>query len=276
MLSGYAKREWSTVLAIGVLLSITVVAADGGPWVIPVVLVTAAMLAFFRDPHRRIPTERGLLVSPADGVVSSIHRLERFEPFDGPAVCVRIFMSVLVVHVNRSPCHGIVASVTHKPGDHLNALNPESAEVNESVLTVLLHPTGRHPVAAVRQVAGVLARTIVCIARPDLVLQRGQRLGIIKLGSTVELYVPEAAHPRIAVEQGQSVVGGLTVLARVGPLLPGRELPDAASLLTAQASAAPKATTPEAAIPKAAVPETAPTEPATEPSDAESARDSAG
>lgn len=225
MLSAYAKNECATITAIGAMLAIVVIVVGDWPWAILILLLTVATLAFFRDPERRIPTERGIMVSPGDGRISSIHRVEHFEPFDGPAICVRIFLGLLDVHVNRSPCHGIVQSVTHKPGEHINALNPKSAEVNESILIVLLHPTGRHPVAAVRQVAGIVARTIVCRAIPDMVLQRGQRFGIIKLGSTAELYIPESAHPRVAVEQGQMVKGGLTVLANVGPSPPGRESP---------------------------------------------------
>ena len=221
MLSGYAKREWITIIAIGVMLSIAAGACGRWLLIVPIALLVVAVAAFFRDPHRRPPTQRGLMVSPADGKISSIHRVEHFDPFDSPAVCVRVFMSVLDVHVNRSPCHGIVASVVHKPGDHVNALNPESAEVNESTRIVLIHPTQRHPIAAVRQVAGVLARTIVCATAPDKVLQRGQRFGIVKLGSTVELYIPETSNPRVVVEQGQSVRGGLTVLAHVGRTMPG-------------------------------------------------------
>ena len=255
MLSGYAKREWSTIMAIGVLLSIAAIVAGVWPVAILVVLLAAGAVAFFRDPQRYVPTQRGLMVSPADGRISSIHQVEHFEPFDGPAVCVRIFMSVLDVHVNRSPCHGLVESVTHKPGDHLNALNPDSAEVNESVLMVLLHPTGRHPLAAVRQVAGILARTIVCRAAPDIVLQRGQRFGIIKLGSTVELYVPAIAQPRVVVEQGQYVHGGVTVLVHVGAAsdraqpaaAPAQPAPTAAPDNAADADQSPAADPPSTA-----------------------------
>ncbi len=222
MLSGYAKSEWSTILAIGVMLTATLIVIGWWPLAIIIALVTVALLAFFRDPHRRTPTQRGIMTAPADGRISSIHRVEHYDAFDGSAVCVRIFLSVLDVHVNRSPCHGIVGRITHKPGDHLNALNPDSAEVNESITIVLLHPIRRHPIAAVRQIAGLLARTIVCAAREDLVLQRGQRYGVIKFGSTTELYIPDTLTPRVLVEQGQYVYGGLTVLAEVGPPHPGQ------------------------------------------------------
>ncbi len=222
MLSSYAKREWLTVIAIGLMLSVTFSVL--GLWSVTVlaVLLTLAVLSFFRDPNRRIPTQRGAFVSPADGRVSSIHEIEHFEPFDGPAVCVRIFLSVLNVHVNRSPCHGVVASITHRPGKHLNALNPESAEVNEATLMVLAHPFQGHPIAAVRQVAGLLARTIVNAAQVEETLQRGQRFGIIKLGSTTELYLPKAHQPQVAVNVGDRVFAGTTVLANVHPPRSGR------------------------------------------------------
>jgi len=222
MLSSYAKREWLTIIAIGAMLTVTFCIV--GQWLLAVLalLATLAVLSFFRDPERRIPTQRGAFVSPADGRVSSVHEVEHFEPFDGPAVCIRIFLSVLNVHVNRSPCHGVVKSITHRPGKHLNALNPESAEVNEATLMVLAHPFQGHPIAAVRQVAGMLARTIVNAARVDQTLQRGQRFGIIKLGSTTELYLPKAHQPQVVVNVGERVYAGTTVLANVHPPRPGK------------------------------------------------------
>lgn len=213
MLSGYARNEWLTILVVGLLLGIAT--AVVGLWWLTVViaLATAALVLFFRDPQRRVPTQRGAVVAPADGRVSSVHRVEHFEPFDEPAVCIRIFLSVLDVHINRSPCHGEVVSVTHKAGKHLNALNPDSAEANESNLIVMVHPIRRQPVAAVRQVAGLLARTIVCAVKEGQVLQRGERIGIIKLGSTTELYLPESLGPDVQVQQGQKVYAGRTVVA---------------------------------------------------------------
>ena len=215
MLSNYGKREWMTILVAG--LSLAILLLTVGKW-FTAILVTAATamgLAFFRDPKRVIPTQRGTMVSPADGTISSIHRIDHFEPFGGPATCVRIFLSVLNVHVNRSPCHGLVQSVTHKSGQHLNALNPASAEVNESNLIVLHHPTGLHPIAAVRQVAGLIARTIVSGVTEGQIVQRGQRIGMIKFGSTTELYLPDTLRPEVSVEQGQKVLAGSTRLAMV-------------------------------------------------------------
>jgi len=215
MLSPHAKHEWLTIAAVGVMLTVACLVAGWG-WLILLILpVTAALMAFFRDPNRKTPSQRGAVVAPADGRVSSIHQLEHFEPFNGPATCIRIFLSVFDVHINRSPCHGMVVSIRHKPGDHKNALNPESAEANESNLIVLAHPIRRQPIAAVRQVAGLLARTITCHVHEGDVVQRGQRIGLIKLGSTTELYLPADMQPQVQVRQGQKVYAGVTVVAMV-------------------------------------------------------------
>lgn len=216
-LSAFARAEWLTLLAIGVMLAIAFSLLHWWWGLLLVVILTLALLLFFRDPDRIIPTQRNVVVSPADGRVSSVHTVEHYEPLGQAALCVRVFLSVLDVHVNRSPCHGIVASTTHKPGEKLNALNPRSAEVNESHLTVMLHPIRKHPIAAVRQVAGLFARTIYCDARQGQILQRGQRMGIIKLGSTTEVYLPMSLGPKATVERGQRVIGGVTVVATLSP-----------------------------------------------------------
>jgi len=178
-------------------------------------LLTLVLLMFFRDPRRRVPVQRGIVVAPADGRITSIHDVAHFEPFDGPAICVRVFLSVLDVHVNRSPCYGRVASVEHTPGKFINALRPESAELNESVLIVLDHPTHRTPVAAVKQVAGAIARRIVTGCDVDDILQRGQRFGLIKFGSTTEVYLPEPDHVDVQIKLGEYVYGGETIVAKL-------------------------------------------------------------
>ncbi len=223
MLSPQARNEWLTITGLGVLLSVAA-GVFGIWWLIPVLLIaTLAGLLFFRDPDRAIPSQRNAVVAPADGRVSSVHEIEHFEPFDGPATCIRIFLSVLDVHINRCPCHGRVRSITHKPGLHRNALNPDSAEVNENNLIVLEHPVKGHPVAAVRQVAGLLARTVVCTVKEQAILQRGQRIGLIKLGSTTEVYLPATLRPQVSVQTGQKVSGAVTVIAMITPLSPSDE-----------------------------------------------------
>ncbi len=215
MLSSYGKTQILLITLLGGALAI--VAAFMGWWIVLGITVAAmfAGLAFFRDPNRRVPSLRGQVVSACDGRVSSIHDIEHYEPFGGPARCIRVFLSVLDVHVNRAPLYGRVISVTHKPGKKLNALRPESAEFNESVTIVLENPTTRKPVAAVRQIAGAIARTIVCGVVPGDVLQRGQRYGMIKFGSTTEVYLPSPEHVEVRVRQGQYVWGGETVIAFV-------------------------------------------------------------
>ena len=223
-LSSFAKREWLTILIVGFCVGLSLVLLGQWPWAIAVAAAVLALLSFFRDPKRITPAQRGVAVAPADGVVSSIHELENFPPFDGPAVCVRVFMSVFDVHVNRCPCHGLVREITHQPGAHKNTLKPESAEDNESKTTLLVHAVKGHPVAAVRQIAGLLARTIHNDLNVGQVVQRGQKMGIIKLGSTTELYLPLTLQPQVKVKQGQKVQGGLTVLASVVPVDADREL----------------------------------------------------
>ncbi len=215
MLSGYARTEWTVALIVGVMLTVAALVA-GWWWAAPVtVLVTIAVLLFFRDPVRKPPSHRGVVVAPCDGRVSSIHHVDHFEPFAGPATCVRVFMSVFDVHLNRAPCHGKVERITHQPGKHGNTLSPQSIEDNESTTTLLVHPGKGHAVAAVRQVAGLLARTIHNALREGQVVQRGQRMGIIKLGSTTELYIPVSLEPEVQVTQGQKVKAGETVLVQV-------------------------------------------------------------
>ncbi|MEM6458107.1 MAG: phosphatidylserine decarboxylase [Planctomycetota bacterium] len=235
-LSPYAKNECLAIVAVGLCVGLSLALLGWWPAAAVAATATVALLLFFRDPDRSPPAERGAVVAPADGRVSSVHELEHFPPFDGPARCVRVFMSVFDVHLNRCPCHGQVASVTHQPGRHGNTLNPASIEDNESVTTLLVHPVKGHPVAAVRQVAGLLARTIHHALPEGKVVQRGQRLGLIKLGSTTELYLPLTARPDIQVDVGQKVLAGVTVLARVTPVDPADRLSPQIKLLRTTAT----------------------------------------
>ncbi len=215
MLTRYGQREW-LIIIVGVAVVVIVGILLAWWWLVAVaVLAGGALLSFFRDPPRRIPLGPGLMVSPADGVVSSIHEIENYEPLGGPAVCIRIFLSVLNVHVNRSPCAARVLSLSHKPGKFMNALNPQSADVNESMLMVLGDLSEGKPIATVRQVSGAVARTIVCDVEPGRDLSRGQRYGMIKFGSTTELYLPLSSAPTVLVAKGDKVNGGSSVLARI-------------------------------------------------------------
>ncbi len=168
-------------------------------------------LYFFRDPRRTIPSDPGLLVSPADGTVTEISTLPRVDGIEEPSVRIGIFLSIFNVHVNRSPCDGIVKTTRYTPGRFLDARDPKSGSLNEANAIVLDRPDG--PVV-VRQVAGTIARRIVCAIQENQKLERGQRIGMIKFGSRTELYVPQRVVAEVSVKVGDKVKGGETILAR--------------------------------------------------------------
>jgi len=182
--------------------------------IIPAAILLAFVFYFFRDPKRITPTEPGLLISPADGVIAEISKLEH-EPFiGGPAVRIGIFLSVFNVHINRAPSESKVIRLVYQPGLFMNALNPESAIKNENMWIGLEEEAAPHRRLIVRQIAGLLARRIVCNLRSGEVLARGQQFGMIKLGSRTELILPDEPGLQIVTTVGQKVQGGSSVLAR--------------------------------------------------------------
>ena len=172
------------------------------------------LLWFYRDPPRRIPADANLLLSPADGQIVEIAQDETAA--DGTRTLrILIFLNVFNVHVNRSPCAGRVRAVEYRPGKFLNALKSESTLANErNTLTIEPAAPLSGPIQ-VRQIAGVLARRIVCTARADDQLAAGQRFGMIKLGSRTEIYAPADSRWEILVKVGDRVRGGATILARL-------------------------------------------------------------
>ena len=162
-------------------------------------------LWFFRDPPRRIPTGEGILVSPADGKVTEA---EWIETPGGSRLRLSIFLNVFDVHVNRSPVAGTVTQVNYKKGLFLNAMRADSNVLNESNTVVI---EGEGYTLQVKQVAGLLARRIVCFVKSGDVIQRGQRFGLIKFGSRVDVLMPADAVLR--VRTGDRVKGGSTILA---------------------------------------------------------------
>jgi phosphatidylserine decarboxylase len=169
------------------------------------VLLAVFFLWFFRDPERVIPSEAGLIVSPADGVVTAS---EWIETPNGSRLRLSIFLNVFDVHVNRAPISGTVRAVEYRKGGFLNAMKPESTLTNEQTLVVL--DAGDYEVSF-KQIAGLLARRIVCKVQPGDVVARGQRVGMIKFGSRVDVLLPADAVPQ--VKNGQRVKGGATILA---------------------------------------------------------------
>lgn len=225
-LSSYARAEWISITIIGVLIVASFAVMSWWILVCVAVIATLAGLLFFRDPNRTIPTQRGIIVSPVDGRIVSVHQVERHERFDGPAMCIRIFISLLDPHIARSPCHGNVAAYEHRDGKHRNALNPESLEDNESVHFTLHHPIRDYPITSVRLIAGLIARTIVCHLEEGQTIQRGNKIGMIKLGSAAEVYVPLELKPTITHQVGQRVRAGETPLAQISVLDTSTKLDD--------------------------------------------------
>jgi phosphatidylserine decarboxylase len=162
-------------------------------------------LWFFRDPTRRIPAGPGEIVSPADGVVTEA---EWIETAAGSRLRLSIFLNVFDVHVNRSPVAGTVKAVEYREGGFLNAMKPESVIMNEQTLVVI--DAGGYEVSY-KQIAGLLARRIVCAVKVGDRLERGQRVGMIKFGSRTDVLMPADAVPQ--VKTGARVKGGATVLA---------------------------------------------------------------
>jgi phosphatidylserine decarboxylase len=180
-------------------------------------LLLVWLLAFFRDPERPIPSGQHLMVSPADGMVSDITELPRFDLLDGPALRIGIFLSVFNVHINRSPCDGRVIRVIYKKGKFINAMShARASDENESNTIVIAGPDGEKPIAVVKQIVGLIARRIVCTAAEGQALARGQRIGMIKFGSRTELYIPMRLAPQARVRVGQKVRGGADVVVMLG------------------------------------------------------------
>jgi phosphatidylserine decarboxylase len=174
------------------------------------------VLWFFRNPRRTSPTAAGLVVSPADGRIAAIEELEYDEFVGGPAVLIGIFLSVFNVHINRAPIASRVMGLSYRPGKFLNALRPESARENEQMAIQLEEGLPPHRRMIVRQIAGAIARRIVCWLKPGDQLARGEQFGMIKFGSRTELVLPREAGLRIEVRIGQRVKAGTTIVARYG------------------------------------------------------------
>ncbi len=192
-------------------LALTILVAFIVPWGVPVPLVlTLFMLFFFRDPERRVPKEGDIFVSPADGKVILIQNVFEEKFLKDDAVEISIFMSPLDVHVNRAPCDGSVEEVVHTPGKFFSAFKHEASLQNENIAMLLNTKYGR---ILVRQVAGSLARRAVCRVKPGDLLGKGERYGIIKFSSRLDLYLPK--NTLIKVTLGDRVKAGETLIGEM-------------------------------------------------------------
>jgi phosphatidylserine decarboxylase len=196
---GWPFVLWPAVVAAGLALT------GRRRLAVPFAAAAAASLGFFRDPEREVPSIPNAVLAPADGRVIEVAPVD--DPFVGPALRVAIFLSPLDVHVNRAPIGGLVVATTWTPGRFLPAYEPSAAEVNEHCR---IHIEGVGARATVVQVAGVVARRIVCRVVPGDKLEAGQRIGMIRFGSRTDCLVPLSSTVRVRV--GEHVTGGVTVL----------------------------------------------------------------
>jgi len=175
----------------------------------PFAAASLAALGFFRDPEREIPAVAGGVLAPADGRVLAVDEVE--DAFVGPAVRAAIFLSPLDVHVNRAPIAGLVVGAAWTPGRFVAAYREDSAELNERCTLCL---QGERARVTVVQIAGVLARRIVCRVAPGDKLAAGERFGMIRFGSRTDCLMPRGT--RVTVRAGDRVTGGVTVIGMLG------------------------------------------------------------
>jgi phosphatidylserine decarboxylase len=190
----------------------------------PLMLASLGVFAFFRDPERVVPQGADLIVSPADGLITMIGDVippAELQAPDGqggaglgtePLTRVSIFMSVFDVHINRAPVAGTVRRVVYIPGKFLNADLDKASEENERQHVLIERNEG--PPIAITQIAGLVARRIVPFIKPGDIVAAGQRIGLIRFGSRVDVYLPRGTEPKVLL--GQKVIAGETVIAEVG------------------------------------------------------------
>jgi phosphatidylserine decarboxylase len=179
-------------------------------WIFSLVIATVVfyLILFFRNPRRAVPEGERLVVSPADGRIVEIQELfeERF--LKKKSVKISIFMNLFDVHVNRIPCQGLVQGIFYNPGKFISATRDKASLVNEQNAIVLETPKG-HKILLI-QIAGLIARRIVCWARVGDRVSRGDRFGIIRFGSRVDLFLPQGVELRVKL--GEKVQGGASVV----------------------------------------------------------------
>jgi len=198
---------------VGIFAGVTLIAALFiAPLFWPLLLLSLWCVYFFRDPPRLTPQREGLFIAPADGLVRDVGpAVPPAELGLGPAPMMRVstFLSVFDVHINRIPADAVVETVAYHPGKFLSAADDKASEENERTAVSLRLSDGR--TAAVVQIAGLVARRIVCQLKPGQKVRAGERYGLIRFGSRTDLYLPDGALP--LVYPGQRMIGGETVIA---------------------------------------------------------------
>lgn len=179
-------------------------------WAIPLWIITLFILQFFRDPPRPVPTQANAVLSPADGRIVSVEKV--FDPYaQRESLKISVFMNVFNVHSNRAPVDGKIESVAYFPGKFVNADLDKASLDNERNAIVIRRADG--VVVTSVQVAGLIARRILCYVKNGETLSRGQRYGFIRFGSRVDVYLPPEARPRVTI--GDKVSATTTILAEI-------------------------------------------------------------
>jgi phosphatidylserine decarboxylase len=212
----FAREGYPFMLGTAVLAALAwgAVAVTGSWTIVPaslLTLLTAFVFYFFRDPEREIPSGEGVVISPGDGKIIDIREVDESSFIGGPCRRITIFLSIFNVHVQRAPVSGDVAHREYRPGEFAVAWHPKASEKNEQASLGLI--AGGHRVL-VRQIAGLIARRIVTYPEQGGQVERGERIGLIRFGSRVDLFMPLDWSLDCAV--GDKVAGGSTVLARIG------------------------------------------------------------
>lgn len=220
-LTKYGRREIAAASGIVACIVACILIGShalGISWLWPVVACALLLdlhvfvLLFFRDPDRT-PPEGAILVSPADGVVTDITPVGADSELGCDGTRVGVFMSVFNVHVNRAPCDGEVTDITHNPGAFLDVRKPEAAYRNESATVKLVRRAdGTEHTILVRQIAGLVARRIVTDLSPGQQVAIGERIGMIKFGSRLEVFWPRELSGQVCVSVGQKALAGETVV----------------------------------------------------------------
>ncbi|MCH9024410.1 MAG: phosphatidylserine decarboxylase family protein [candidate division Zixibacteria bacterium] len=174
-------------------------------------VLTLYMALFFRDPNREIPEGTDILVSPADGFVVGISEISDHHFLNAPAIQVSIFLTIFDVHINRIPISGVVEYVNYKTGKFLSAFKEEASEANEQSEVGLITESGIK--IAFKQIAGLIARRIICKLKKGQSCATGERYGLIRFGSRADLILPLGT--KIEIKKGQHVKGGVTIIGRL-------------------------------------------------------------
>ena len=174
-------------------------------------ILTIFVIGFFRDPEREIPTGEGIVVSPADGKVVKIQGVKGDAIYGGDAVCISIFLSIFNVHVNRAPYEGVIKKVVYNHGKFLAAFDDKASLLNEQNSILIESQNGKK--VLVKQIAGLIARRIVCWVKEGDRVERGMRYGLIRFGSRVDIFLPP--NTELNVKVGDKIKGGINIIGRL-------------------------------------------------------------